>query len=124
LQGAELWGANLQGARLYYADLQRADLTDAKLQGADLTDANLQGAVLRGADLRGVQCNDKYLRDTIKEAIENKTDLETDLSRITLYDDDGNALDLDEDGKKDWFRERGANVDDLTADEVQALFKD
>jgi len=124
LQGTNLSGANLQGAGLWNANLQRADLQNANLQGADLWNANLQGAKLSGADLRGVQCNSMNIRERIKDAIKDNTFLKTDLSIITLYDDDGNALDLDEDGKKAWFRERGAIVDDLTAEEVQELFKD
>jgi len=94
------------------------------LHGAVLTNVNLHGAELSGADLRGVQCNSMNNRETISDAIKDKTPLKTDLSGITLYDDKGNALDLDEDGKKAWFRERGANVDDLGADKVQELFKD
>ena len=34
-----------------------------------------------------------------------------------------NKLEFDEDGKKAWFHKRGANVDDLPAEEVQELFK-
>jgi len=63
-------------------------------------------------------------RETIQDAIKNQVGLKTDLSYITLYDDEGNKLDLDEDGKKAWFRKKGANVDDLSAEEVQELFKD
>ena len=124
LQGADLQKANLQGAKLFNANLQGVDLRDANLHGAVLTNVNLHGAELSGADLRGVQCNSMNNRETISDAIKDKTPLKTDLSGITLYDDKGNALDLDEDGKKAWFRERGANVDDLGADKVQELFKD
>jgi len=125
LQEAYLSEANLQGAWLNGANLQEAWLLGANLQGADLSGANLWGAYLDGANLRGVQYNDKFLRETIKNAITNNTPLKTDLSIVTLYDDEGNALDLDEDGKKAWFRERGAIIEPpLTAEEVQELFKD
>jgi len=124
LQGAWLHDANLQGADLYRTDMRRAELLGTKLQGAFLHDAKLQGIwMLNGADFRGVQRQWGY-REIIKEAVKNNTDLKTDLSGITLYDKEGNKLDLDEDGKKEWFRERGANVDDLPAEEVQKLFKD
>ena len=53
--------------------------------------------------------------------MKNRTVLKTYLFGITLYDDDGKEL--DEDGKKAWFREREANVDDLPAEEVRELFK-
>ena len=124
LRGADLTNANLQGADLTNANLQGADLSNANLQGADLSDANLQGAILKDADLRGSQSSKGYTKhiEIIKEAIKKKGPLETDLSGIILYDDKGNKL--NENGIKEWFRERGANVDDLSPEEVQGLFKD
>ena len=127
LQGTILCYVNLQGANLSGANLQETDLGGAHLQGANLCGTHLQGANLKDADFRGVKNLGKYLhvhRKAIEESMKNETDLETDLSGITLYDDDGNELDLDEDGKKTWFRKRGANVDDLPAEEVQESFKD
>jgi hypothetical protein len=50
-----------------------------------------------------------------------ETQLRTPLSGIILYDAEGEILDLDDDQKKEWFRERGANVDDLSAEEVKQL---
>ncbi|MCL2623357.1 MAG: pentapeptide repeat-containing protein, partial [Planctomycetaceae bacterium] len=123
LQGANLYDANLQEAKLEEANLQGASLYKANLQGADLSGANLQGAKLEEANLRGVQCNWEY-RKTIQNAIKNNTPLETDLTCITLYDNKGNELELNEEEKKAWFRNKGANVDDLTAEEVQKIFKD
>ena len=145
LQKADLREANLQGAYLYKANLQKADLREAKLQGASLWDTNLQGANLyeanlqganlyeanlqkadfKNADLRGIQ---SFTITTSQEAYRNKTGLPTDLSGITLYDDNGKALDLTEDEKKEWFRKKGAIIGDdpmpgLTADDVQQFGK-
>ena len=40
---------------------------------------------------------------------------------MTLYDERGNKLDLTEEEKKKWFEDKGAKVDDLTADEVRQI---
>ena len=130
LQVANLRGAKLQRANLLGADLRMANLSKAKLMMANLRGAKLQGRDFQGADFRGVQSsndgrNYEYEREfdaIVKAAIEDDTDIKTDLSGIRLYDDEGKELDLDEDGKKAWFRERGANVDDLPAAEVQEIF--
>jgi len=127
LQGTILCYVNLQGANLSGANLQETDLGGAHLQGANLCGTHLQGANLKDADFRGVKNLGKYLhvhRKAIEESMKNETDLETDLSGITLYDDEGNELNLDEDGKKAWFRKRGAKVENLPAKEVQELFRD
>ena len=126
LQGADLGRANLQGASLQFAHLQGAGLNAANLQGAWLLNANLQGDKLVGADFRGIHSDWGY-REIIEKAVKNNTDLKPDLSKITLYDDDGSELDLDEDGKKAWFIEKSRRddvVDDLPAKEVQELFED
>jgi len=127
LQGAILYSVDLRGANLSGANLRETDLCRAHLQGANLCGTHLQGEKLKDADFRGVKNVGMYFyehRKAIEEVMENGTDLETDLSGITLYDDDGNELDLDEDGKKAWFRGRGANVENLPAEEVQESFKD
>ena len=75
------------------------------------------------ADFRGLQSGSTSL-DAFINAAKKETGLKTDLSGIILYDNEGNELDLTEEQKKDWFRERGAKVDDLTAEEVQQLAKE
>ena len=130
LQEAVLVGANFEEANLSSAKLLNVDLSLADLCGADLHGANLCGALLCGtklhktkienADFRGVSAT----LNTVIHAAEQGTGLSTDLSGITLYDDDGNKLDLTEDQKVEWFREQGAKVDDLTAEEVQQLAKE
>ena len=149
LEEADLWEANLQAAILTDVNLREVDLTDANLQGsflalvdlkdANLTRANLQGVVfwntiiqrteLNNADFRGVQSGDDSAfpsdfdpREALKTAVKTGTGLKTDLSGIILYDDDGNRLDLTEEGKKEWLRNRGAKVDDLSKEEVKELY--
>jgi len=128
LHGVRLWKANLQGASLWDANLHRANLRDAKLQGTGLLEARLQETNLVNADCRGIQSDGKIiLREKIMDAIKNNKPLETDMSGVTLYDDEGNKRDLDEDGKKAWFIEQSKRdevVDDLSAEDVQEIFKD
>jgi len=137
LQGATLIAAQLQGADLCNADLRKASLKYAKLQGAHLWNAKLQEdrpervsgdpqSTFDGADFRGVQTNDDvYPRVYFAIAVTKNISLETNLSGFKLYDDQGKELNfMNEEHKKEWFRDRKAKVDDLTAEEVQQLTKD
>jgi len=125
LSGAFLPEINLQNAYipnifLLNVNLQRAHLSGVNLQGAFLFGVNLQRTDLRNANLQGVQTWENHFR----YAFYDKTGLPTDLSGITLYDDEDNELDFTEDEKKEWFRKKGANVDDLSAEEVQRIGKE
>ncbi|MCL2623368.1 MAG: pentapeptide repeat-containing protein [Planctomycetaceae bacterium] len=133
LQETNLQKAHLQRANLWGADLRMANLRDAKLQMANLCGTKLQGRDFVGADFRGVQSNNDGRNNEyemefgriVKDAIENDIDIKTDLSGIRLYDDEGNELlDLTEDERKQWFIDRGANVDDLPATLEEIPFYD
>ena len=120
LQDAELWRADLNAARLWNTNLKRAKLSHAKLQWANLGNANLQEADLHDAELKGIQTTYIGIASLRKTFRNSEKGLPTDLSGITLYDDEGNKL-ITEDEKKKWFTDRGANVDDLTAEEVRRI---
>jgi len=104
--------------------LSGADLTRTNLQGVQFWETKLLGTVIDNADFRGVQCVLPNSREAFRKAVITGTGLKTDLSGLTLYDDDGNELDLTEEGKKEWFRNHGAKVDDLSPKEVQDLYND
>ena len=102
-------------------------MQNAILSGSDLRGANLEKVKLLGAgsnfdkaDFRGVRSNWKSY-DSLENAAGRRDGLTTDLSGIILLDEEGNELDLDGERKKEWLRERGAIVDDLTAEEVRQL---
>ena len=135
LQGAKLMGetnlqeaflkqTKLQGARLLGTDLRETDLEDAKFQGASFRHVRLQKNVLLGTDFRGIHSSDEEILLILDNAIKSGTGLKTDLSGITLYDDEGNKLILTEEQKKEWLHKRGAKVDDLSTDETQEFFKE
>jgi len=126
LQGADLLGTQLQMTLLYGANLLKANLFDANLLGANLLKTHLGGGGQLGrADFRGVMSSSIGAFEIVENAVENGIELMTDLCHISLYDDEGNELDLvDDEEKKEWFRERGANVDNLTTEDVRELFND
>ncbi|MCL2306333.1 MAG: pentapeptide repeat-containing protein [Planctomycetaceae bacterium] len=137
LQGAGLFMADLRGAKEFEdTELQKARLVMANLDGVDLRSVNLQeanllGANLRGtsislakidnADFRGVQSSLRTRTNNATTAEKGKS-LKTDLSGIILYNTEGKKLEITEERKKELFRERGAKVDDLSADEAQKLY--
>ena len=132
----------MEKVRLVNAKMQDADLTDTEiiecdLQNLDLRFACLSGTVFRsngsGAEfyevnLQGVQSSIPYHAneaDVAYDQIMNEDafdeGIKTDLSGVILIDEYGNELDLNESEKKEWFRKRGAKVDDLSYDEVRQL---
>jgi len=146
LRGVCFRETSLQRASFFDADLRKCDFVEAELHGADLSEANiveahfhrakLHGTILDmvklqekghlekktlfvGAEIRGVQCYGGYI--AITDAIKNRKNLTTTLSGIIIYDDYGNEI--AEEKKKEWFHKRGAKVDDLSAVEVQEIFK-
>ncbi|MCL2622992.1 MAG: pentapeptide repeat-containing protein [Planctomycetaceae bacterium] len=134
LQDADLSDTNLQGANLYRANLRKATLLNANLRGANLftvelqehwpedNDSHVGQSVFQGTDFRGIQnSNEENTSRYFEDAIKNGTGLKTDLTGIRLYDEKEKELNLDNEQKKAWLSERGANVDDLTAEEVQQL---
>jgi len=125
LQGAKLFCARLEGAKLRYAKLDRANLENTNMQGAYLRKASIHSVInFEGAYLRGVQSRkEDNSFNFVKTAIDHSDGLKTDLTGITLSDENGNELITEED-KKAWFRQRGANVDDLSPEQVQEIFKD
>ena len=137
LQWADLKKAILVGTYLRKANLQGANLDQTDLQGANLGEAHLQGANLQvslnnpsprwfeTADLRGIQNKSNLfeLHEIYRHALESGTDLKTDLSGITLYDDRGTILDEEE--KRAWFTKEEVNADisDLPVTELRELVK-
>jgi len=115
---------NFQGANFNAVDLQKIFFYNTNFQGANLWSVKLRRSRIRGVNFRGVQDHIlwRWPRDFVRDAIKNGTGLKTNLSGITLYDDEGKELKLDDEEKKKLFRANGANVDDLSAAEVQEIF--
>ena len=124
LQGARLKNANFDGATLSNVKLQKPWSINAEFQEAGLDFTKFHNPELSGASFRGVQSQSDIQKAIIK-AVKMKSDLLTNLSGITLNDDDGNELNDEE--KKAWFRKhtgRQDAVDALPKEKVQELFKD
>lgn len=141
LHRASLCKAHLEGAKLLCAKLDGANLSHAHLEGADLLSASLRrttlcGAHCEGAELTSAQIDDRtnFKKASLRGAraklgtkpiepinsFKNNLPLHTELIDMHFFDKTTPEPSL---VSNDCLKDRGAIVDDLSADEVQNIFR-